>query len=127
MDELKERRRAPRIVIAGRLGGRAHAILDVRILDLSVTGARIEHLSPLSPGTPCTLGLPPAIGSMVLPARVVRSVVSGSEQSPGGKRLLRYQSGIEFMGITAEQQATLASTLDKLTPAGGAEDAWLIL
>lgn len=126
MDELKERRRAHRIMIAGRLGGRARAMLDVRIVDLSTTGARIEHLSLLPPGIPCTLGLPPAIGSLVLSARVVRSVVAGSDQSPGGKRLLRYESGIEFVGITAEQQAALASALERLTPAGGV-DAWLIL
>jgi hypothetical protein len=126
MGEFKERRRAPRILIAGRLGGRARAILDVRILDLSIAGARIEHLSPLSPGAPCTLGLPPALGSLVLSARVVRSVVSGSEQSPGGKRLLHYQSGIEFVGMTAEQQAALASALEKLTPAGGVGEAWLV-
>ncbi len=127
MEEFKERRRAPRIVIAGRVGGRAHAILDVRILDISITGTRIEHLSPLAPGTPCTLELPSALGSLRLSARVVRSVVTGSEQSAVGKRLLRYESGIEFMGITAEQQATLTSALGKLTPAGGVGDARLIL
>lgn len=124
--EFKERRRAPRHLIAGRLSGRAHAILDVLILDLSIAGARIEHLSPLSPGAPCTLGLPAALGSLVLAARVVRSVVSGSEQSSDRKRLLRYQSGIEFVGITTEQQKVLADALEKLTPAGGLGEAWLI-
>ncbi len=127
MAEFKERRRAPRILIAGRVTGRAQAMLDVRILDLSVTGARIGHLSPLSPGAPCTLGLPPALGSLVLPALVVRSVVSGSEQSADGKRLLRYESGIEFVGITTEQQKVLRDALEKLTPAGGLGEAWLVI
>ncbi len=125
--EFRERRQAPRIAVAGRLGGRARAILDVRILDLSRTGARIEHLSSLPPGTPCTFELPPAIGSVLLSARVVRSAVIGSEQTPEGRRLLRYESGLAFAGITGEQQAALEKALEKLTPGGGLGEARLFL
>ncbi|MBI2455525.1 MAG: PilZ domain-containing protein, partial [candidate division NC10 bacterium] len=84
MADTPERRRATRVVVSGRLGGRARAILDVRILDLSLTGARIEHLSPLRPGSPCAFELPTAIGSLVLSARVVRSTVIGNEPTPDG-------------------------------------------
>lgn len=125
--EFQERRRATRIAVAGRLGGQARAILDIRIVDLSLTGARIEHLNPLRPGTPCTCELPPAIGSLVLSARVVRSAVIGTEQTPSGKRLLRYESGLTFVGIKAEQQAALEKALEKLTPGGGLGDGRLFL
>jgi hypothetical protein len=127
MVEFQERRRAPRIAVAGRLGGRARAILEVRILDLSLTGARIEHLSPLRPGTPCTFELPPAIVSLVLASRVVRSSVIGSEQTPDGKRLLHYESGLAFANLTEDQQAALAKALEKLTPGGGLGEGRLIL
>ena len=127
MAELQERRRAPRIAVSGRLGGRARAILDVRIVDLSLTGARIEHLNPLRPGTPCTCELPPAIGSLVLSARVVRSAVIGTEQTPSGKRLLRYESGLTFVNLKEDQQEALARALEKLTPGGGLGDGRLFL
>ncbi|MBI2000506.1 MAG: PilZ domain-containing protein [candidate division NC10 bacterium] len=127
MAEFQERRRATRIAVSGRLGGRARAILDVRILDISLSGARIEHLSPLPPGSPCTFELPPVIGSLLLSARVVRSTVTGSEQTPDGKRLLRYESGIMFIGLKEEQQAALEKALEKLTPGGGLGDGRLFL
>ena len=127
MAELQERRRAPRIAVSGRLGGRARAILDVRIVDLSLTGARIEHLNPLRPGTTCTCELPPAIGSLVLSARVVRSAVIGTEQTPSGKRLLRYESGLTFVNLKEDQQEALARALEKLTPSGGLGDGRLFL
>ncbi|MBI2163333.1 MAG: PilZ domain-containing protein, partial [candidate division NC10 bacterium] len=125
MADTPERRRATRVVVAGRLGGRARAILDVRILDLSLTGARIEHLSPLRPGSPCAFELPTAIGSLVLAARVVRSTVIGNEPTPDGGRLLRYESGLTFVGVTPEQQVALERALEKLTPGGGVETSRL--
>ena len=127
MADTPERRKATRIVVSGRLGGRARAILDVRILDLSLTGARIEHLSPLRPGSSCAFELPTTIGSLVLSARVVRSSVIGNEPTPDGGRLLRYESGLTFVGITAEQQAALEKALEKLTPGGGLETGRLLL
>jgi len=125
--EFRERRQAPRIAVAGRLGGRARAILDARILDISLTGARIAHLNPLPPGTPCTFELPPGIGSVLLSARVVRSAVIGSEQTPEKRRLLRYESGLTFVGLTEEQHAALAKALEKLTPGGGLGSGRLFL
>ncbi|MBI4735653.1 MAG: PilZ domain-containing protein [candidate division NC10 bacterium] len=125
--EFQERRRATRIAVSGRLGGRARTILEVRILDISLSGVRIEHLSPLPPGSPCTFELPPAMGSLALLARVVRSTVVGSEQTPGGKRLLRYESGIMFVGLKEEQQAALEKALEKLAPSGGLGDGRLFL
>ena len=127
MAELQERRRAPRVIVAGRLGGRARAILDVRILDLSLTGARIEHLNPLRPGTSCTFELPSAMGSLFLSARVVRSAVVGIQQTPEGRQLLRYESGLTFLSLTADQQASLESALEKLIPGGGLGNGRLVL
>lgn len=127
MDELLQRRQTVRIPIVGRLAARARPSLDVRLLDLSLAGARIEHLDLLRPGLPCTLKVPAAIGSLVVSARVVWSSVIGSEQSPAGERLLRYQSGLVFVGLTAKQQAALVSILERLTPGGGVGEARLSL
>jgi hypothetical protein len=90
--------------------------MDARLVDLSLAGARIEHFKPLHPEVPCTLELPDVQGALVLPVRIVWSRVVGSEHSPEGKRRLRYQSGLEFIGVTPEQQAVLARILEQLPP-----------
>jgi hypothetical protein len=122
-----ERRNATRILVTGRLGARARATLNVRLLDLSRTGARIEHSDLLRPGATYALELPPALNSLVLTARVVHSTVVGTEPTPEGERLLLYQSGLTFVGITAEQEVGLAAALERLTPGGGPGDGHPIL
>jgi len=126
MTEFQERRRTRRVSIAGHHGGCVHVPLEVRFVDLSLTGARIEHVSWLLPGSACTLELPPALGSLVLSARVIHSAVMGSEVNPEGYRLVRYQSGLAFVDVTAAQEAVLADILEKLTPAGGTGEERLV-
>jgi len=119
MPEVPERRRAPRIVVAARLGARARATLDVRLLDVSATGARIDHYDLLRPGSTYAFQFPAALGPLTLSAKVVHSAVIGTEKTPEGERFLRYQSGLSFMAMTAGQQATLTSILERLAPGGG--------
>jgi len=121
MPEYQKQRQTPRIVIPGRLDARAHATLPVRLLDLSTGGARIEHLNLLRPGSPCRIELPPALGAPTVSARVVWSRVLGTEPSPDGERRIRYQSGLAFVGVTAEQQSALTRLLEQLTSGGPQE------
>jgi len=114
MSAFVERRRGRRVSIPGRPGGRVRATLEARLLDLGSTGARIEHHNLLRLGFTCTLELPPALGALVLSVRVVRSAVVGTETGPSGERLLRYESGLAFLDLTAAQQATLEGVLDRL-------------
>ena len=118
MTEFLERRGARRVSITGQVAGRVRVPLEVRFLDLSLTGARIEHVSWLQPGTVCTLEFPPTLGSLALPARVIHSAVVGSEVDQAGYRLLRYRSGLAFADVTAEQKAVLVDVLERLTVAG---------
>jgi hypothetical protein len=87
--------------------------LEVSLLDLSLKGARIEHLNLLRPGSACHLELPATLGPLVLTAQVVWSRVLGTEVSPEGERLLRYQSGLMFPQVTPEQHALLVHALEK--------------
>ncbi len=119
MAELVERRKMPRVRIAGQLGGRARATLDVRLLDLSVSGARIAHYEVLRPSAPCSFQLPSAIGAATLPARIVWSRLVGSERNEAGERILCYQSGLVFTSLTDEQRAALESVVARITPSGG--------
>ena len=68
MTEYQKQRRAPRITLRDRPAARTRAVETVRLLDVSLSGARVEHLNILRPGAPCTVELPPALGALVLAA-----------------------------------------------------------
>lgn len=127
MADSQERRGAIRAVVPGRIGGRVRATLEIRLLDLSLSGARVEHQNLLRPGFVCALELPPTLGSLSLSVRVVRSIVVGTEQNEAGERLLRYESGLTFIGLTAKQHATLSSILERLNPGGGLGEGKIFL
>jgi hypothetical protein len=114
MTKPREIRRAPRLRVGSRLGAQARAWLDVRLVDVSLTGARIEHRDVLRPGSTCTFEFPPALGGLVLSVRVVHSSVVGAEPGPGDHPLARYQSGLEFVGLKADQRAVLAGIVERL-------------
>jgi hypothetical protein len=118
MTEIPERRQGRRVVVPGRPGGRVRATLDARLLDLSGYGARNEHHELLRPGFACTLELPLAIGGLVLPVRVVRSIVVGTQDHPTGDRLLRYESGLTFVYLTGEQHEALEALRLARAPLG---------
>jgi len=46
--------------------------------------------------------------------RVVRSAVVGTDKGPSGEQLLRYESGVTYLELTAAQRATLERVLDRL-------------
>lgn len=118
MLKYPQQRGAPRFLVAERLGVRAGATLEVRLVDLSATGARIEHAHPLTPGSNCTFEFPPTFGALVLSARIVHSIpLTDSESVEGDEiRHYRYQSGLTFVEVTAEQQAVLEAVLERLSP-----------
>lgn len=107
--------------ITANVGARARATLEVRLVDLSVSGARIEHGELLRPGSACAFQFPPSIGSLVISARVIHSTVVGSMQNADGERQLRYQTGLQFVGVTPEQRSALEGIVERLTPGGGVE------
>src|SRR5574341_50642 len=119
MTDFSGRRSATRVSIRGRPGARTQDILETRLVDLSVTGARIEHLVLLRPGASVSLELPTAMRPRILAAGVVWSKVMGGEQTPDGERHLHYQSGLAFTGRTADEMPLLASSLEQLNAGGG--------
>jgi hypothetical protein len=116
MAEYGQQRKAPRIRVASRPWGRIPGALEYRLVDLSIAGARIEHQVPLDPGSTWGVELPLPFGPMSLQARVVHSGPVGDTQVRDADALLRYQSGLAFLGMTLEQQATLRRRLNILYP-----------
>ena len=113
MTELQDLRTVPRTPLPQPPAARTREGLEVRLLDLSLKGARIEHPDLLNPGTPCHLELPPLLGSLILSARVVWCTIIGADSTPAGERQLRAHSGLLFEELTGEQQTILTGTLQQ--------------
>jgi hypothetical protein len=117
MSEMADRRSVARLIVPWRLNGRVCESREVRILDLSVAGARIAHVDLLKPGLPCTLELPAPFAMVQLSARVVWSLFGGGEPTRESDEQLNYQSGLAFTGLTREQQTALSAALETLESA----------
>lgn len=119
MTDHRERRRVPRIRLPAPLSGRTLGILSFYLVDLSVAGARIEHIDPLRPGSSWALELPIPLGGPVLSGQVVWSRVVEEKQTPKGEQSHRYQSGLLFTALTRDQEAELARIVKRLITQGG--------
>jgi len=117
MPEEQERRAVARIQLANRPVARVRGLPEVRLLDLSLTGAQIEHLDLLRPGTTCTLDLPPPSAALSLPVQVVWCAVIGRKRKVGSASHLVSRSGLRFTTLTGAQHTALADTLQYLTAA----------
>jgi PilZ domain len=104
-------RRVARLTIPARLRDGDLAHYPLHILDLSPLGVRIAHPELWSKGVVCAVELPPALGALRLPGRVVWTRLRAGEDILEGHRRSRYESGVEFTSLTSEQQATLALAL----------------
>jgi len=117
MTEAQERRAVPRMTLAERPAARVRGMREVHLLDLSLTGAQIEHLDLFRFGASCALDLPPPFGALSLPAEVVWCTVVGRKRKLGGESHLVSRSGLRFTTLTVGQHAALAQTLQDLAAA----------
>jgi hypothetical protein len=90
---------------------------EVRLLDLSLTGAQIELLDLVRLDASCDLDLPPPGGVLSLPAQVIWCIVIGRKRKVGGESRLVARSGLRFTTLTGGQHAALADTLRYLAAA----------
>jgi hypothetical protein len=117
MTEAQEKRAVPRKTLAERPAARVRGMREVHLLDLSLTGAQIEHLDLFRFGASCALDLPPPFGALSLPAQVVWCTVVGRKRKLGGDSHLVARSGVRFTTLTVGQHAALAQTLQDLAAA----------
>ena len=107
----------PRMTLAERPAARVRGMREVHLLDLSLTGAQIEHLDLFRFGASCALDLPPPFGALSLPAQVVWCTVVGRKRKLGGESHLVARSGVRFTTLTGAQHAALAQTVQDLAAA----------
>ena len=112
MAEARDRRAVPRATLDERFSARVRGLRGVHLLDLNLTGARIEHLGLLRLDASCDLELPPPFGALTLPAQVVWCTVIGRKRKLGGESHLVSHTGLRFTTLTVAQRAALASFLE---------------
>ncbi len=96
MVKAADRRKRGRVNLQGTLRGTLGLGGEVRVINLSLGGAMIEHGEGLSPGQPCVLGLRLAGLDLRLRARVAWSRVHRASRSLGGESEVRFRSGLQF-------------------------------
>ncbi|HSB72710.1 MAG TPA: PilZ domain-containing protein [Candidatus Methylomirabilis sp.] len=111
---LPERRHLRRVTVGRHIPALAHGTLPVRLVDLSLGGARIEHLGQLRPGSPCALEFPGPVGPLRLATHVVRSTVVSNRRRPRGDRYFRYESGLAFADVSPGQETALTDILGRV-------------
>lgn len=87
---MNERRAQPRVTLSGELRGTVKSSIDVRVLDLSEGGMRVQSATGLSPGADCMLTLETGGGPIRVRAKVLRSRAALTE----GR--MSYASGLRF-------------------------------
>jgi len=117
MIEHSEKRRAERLTLPARLSDRGLADRPVRLVNLSLGGACVEHLRPLPAWGTCFVGLAQGLGGIHFEGQVVWSRAAGQQPDGEGPPQAYYRSGLRFAWLTPEQQAGLAAALEILKSA----------
>ena len=107
------------MVVAGRFGSNIRVIVEASLLDLSTTGALVEHIHSLHPGSTYNLTIFAGERDLVLKCRVVRSFVSHSKKTEKGETILVYKSGLEFIEPNKEDLEWISQLVKSLSSGGG--------
>lgn len=104
----RDRRRFPRLVITEPVGGNMAQVRDVRVLDISLGGARVRHTGNLAPGLAGQLRLPVSTMEFPLPCRVAWCNPVPQEKADGPSA---FESGLEFGDLNPSAKAGLDAFL----------------
>lgn len=116
-DAASERRRASRI----RMRERAPVQLQLRevtLIDISLSGALVEHIEPVRPGEVYRLSFPVEGHQVQVLARAVRAFASHRVTVAGGERQVVYRTGMEFVGVERGAAELISTYIDRLVQKG---------
>jgi hypothetical protein len=114
MNKQSGHRRVERLTVPRHLRGLGRGAKMVQLLDLSLAGARIEHVERLPDWSDFPMDLPGALGGGQVRAEVIWSRVSGHRPVVEGRRRLAFQTGLTFPHSTTEEQAALTVALVRI-------------
>lgn len=104
---IEERRRAPRIILREPVGGTIFTTVEATIVNVSTTGALLEHAQAVRIGQPYILTVTLSPREVRVRCRIIRSGIH--EIRPRGARepAVVYRTGVEFLDATAEDLQVL--------------------
>ncbi len=112
--EGKEDRRNIRWAVEERTAGRITAIYDASLINISVSGALIEHSDLVRPGTLSVLTFVVRGQEVGVRCRVVRSLVDRTEVQADGEHELVYRSALEFQALSEDSLWLIDEFIDSL-------------
>ncbi|HYB72517.1 MAG TPA: PilZ domain-containing protein [Candidatus Sulfotelmatobacter sp.] len=114
----KRRRKSGRIKLPAVLQGSVDLRYEVTVIDLSMSGAMIEHSDRLSPGRTCFLFLPLPGLDLRLRAQLVWSQINKIDKVSQGGGNIRFRSGVHFPHLTEGEVARLRQYLTTVSGEG---------
>ena len=112
-DSASDRRRAPRIPLRERSPAQLQ-LRDVNLIDLSLSGALVEHVEPIRPGEIYRLSLTAEGQRVQILARAMRVYASHRVTLAGGERQVVYRTGMEFVGLKKDVADIIAKHIESL-------------
>jgi len=116
-DKASDKRRADRIRLPERSPAQLQ-LLDVILIDLSLSGALIEHSQPVRPGEVYRFAFTIGGHQVQTLARAMRVFASHRVAVAGGERHVVYRSGIEFVGVEKAVADVISNYIDRLQGEG---------
>ena len=93
----EERRRAVRHPVPGRVEGTVTAEIATALVDVSASGALVEHVHAMRPGYVYRVRFVAPEAAVDLTCRAVRSSVVRMQPAEGTETELVYRTGLEFI------------------------------
>jgi transposase len=87
---------------------------EIRLVDLSVSGALIEHSMPVRIGSLYRIAIPVEGHQIQVSARAVRAYASHFIQGENGEKTVVYRTGMEFVKLERDAAKRLAAYIDRL-------------
>ena len=91
---------------------------ETRLIDLSVSGALIEHSIPVRIGSLYRISIPVEGHQIQVSARAVRAYASHFIKGEDGEKHVVYRTGMEFVKLERDAARRLAAYIDRLLAEG---------
>jgi hypothetical protein len=91
---------------------------ETKLLDISVSGALVEHTIPIRIGNLYRLSIPVEGHQVQVWARAARAYASHFVSGTDGERLMVYRTGMQFVRLEQDSAQRLATLVDRLLAEG---------
>jgi len=119
-DPGRERRRDARVRIREDFPATLQ-LKDVKLLDISLSGALVEHMEPVNPGEIYRLCFPVEGQEVQVLARAIRAFASHRVTNATGERRMVYRTGMEFVGVEKGAAELMSAYIDRLLKQGAGD------